>query len=244
MPFVSWPSSLLVLARVLPVSLVLASLTRGFVPREVALSLGLALAVALAPLAGTSLSAEGLVLAVALVRELCVGLVFALALGMALQASVWAVGMARPREARSPVFEPLATAYGLCAAWLVVSLGGLRALVIGLGESFRDAGLGAARLDARAFALGVGQLAADAFATALGFGLPLVLALWLLDVGLALVARVIAPRTGASAAIGALGPLLALAAGALLLAPIVARSPVAVRAAIEAARALTRAFAR
>jgi len=238
----AFPSLLLVLARILPVGFSLFAFTRGFVPREVALSLVLSLAVALAPVAGASVPNAPLSLVLALVRQLCIGGVFALAIGMALSASAWAVRMAQPRSPRAVPGEPLATAYGLCASWLVLSLGGLRALVTGLGESFGDAGLTGTRLDARAFALGVGQLATDAFATALGFALPLVLALWLLELSLALAARVLAPRaTGPGEA---LAPLLSLVALALLLTPVVSRAPAGVRAAIVAARQLTRTFAR
>jgi flagellar biosynthesis protein FliR len=125
----------------------------------------------------------------------------------------------------------------------VLSLGGLRALVIGLAESFGDAGLAGRTLDARAFALGAVQLTADAFATAFGVALPLIVSAWLLDLSVALIARVLALGSPASA-VSALRPLLLLLAAALLLVPIASRAPELVRAAILAARALTRAFAR
>ncbi len=237
-------SYLLVLARVAPVALALSVFSRGFFPMAVALSLALAWVAGLAPLAGAAPAPSALTFAFAMLRELCIGGAFALALAFALLAASWAVGMSRARDGGGAepraVHAALGVAYGLCAAWLVLSLGGARALFLGLAESFGDASLAGRALDARAFALGVARLSADALASAFGLALPLVASLWLLDVSSALIARALALHATPPAP---LRPLLQLGAAALLLVPIASRAPELVRAAIAAARALTRAFA-
>lgn len=237
---------LLVFARVLPLALVLASLSRALVPPAVALSASLALALALVPLAmpaatSAPLSHESSAVLLGLLRELCIGGVFALSLGAALSALGWAVRMSQGPGTLAAV-DPFARAYVLCAGYLVLSLGGLRALVIGLAESFRDAGLGGTKLDGRALALGAAQLVADALASALGFALPLLLGVWLLEASLGLIARVL----GQGALVGAslLRPLVFFFAAAALLVPVTSHAPEAVRAAIASARALTQALAR
>lgn len=241
-PSALWLPFLLVLARVLPLGLALLAFTRGWLPSAVALSACLALACALTPLSGPAPTWVGVgELALWSLRELCIGATFALALGLALIASGWAVRASQSADTRLAI-EPLSQSYVLCACWLVLSLGAQRAVVIGLAESFRDAPLGGSRLVARTFALGSAQLAADALATALGVALPLLVAVWLIELVLALIARVLAP--GSSTLVPVLRPLLVLLAVALALMPIVARAPEAVRSAISAARALTRALAR
>jgi len=237
-----WLPFVLVFARVLPLGLALIAFTQGWVPSAVALSVCLALACALTPLAGAAPTWVGVgALALWVLRELCIGAAFALALGLALVASGWAVRASQAAETRLAV-GPLSQAYVLCACWLVLSLGALRAVVIGLAESFRDAPLVGSRLVARSFVLGSAQLAGDALATALGIALPLLIGVWAIELVGALVARVLAP--GPLARPPVLLPLLALLALALALPAIVARAPEAVRAAIGAARALTRALAR
>lgn len=234
---------LLVLARVLPLCVALAVLTRALVPLPVVLSLALSLAAALAPLAGgRPLDLEARALAFALLRELGIGSTFALALGLALLGSGWAIGMAGTGPARESVRAPLRTAYLLASGWLVLSLGGLRAVVIGLAASFEDAALAGPRHDAPALLLGLVQIFVDALATAFGFALPWIASAWLLDVTLGLVARALGAQ--AHAPVSLVRQLGFGLAGALLLVPVATRAPDAVRAAITAARALTRAFAR
>lgn len=234
---------LLVLARVLPSALALTAFSQGAVPRAVAGSLALALTAALTPLAGPlARELDALALASSLVRELAIGSCFALALALALLASAWAVRLTHTHGSWPALVRPLATAYLLAACWLVLSLGGLRAFVIGLAESFRDAPLAASAFEARAFALGVVQLGSDALASAVGFGLPLIASVWLLDASLALLARML-PGASPLGASPLRAPLVVLAA-ALLLMPISAHAPELVRAAIASARALTRTLAR
>jgi flagellar biosynthesis protein FliR len=233
---------LLVLARVLPLGLALATLTRGWIPWAIALSLCLSLAVALRPIAGAGPAWAGAgQLLLWLLRELCIGGTFALALGLALLATSWSIRMSQSRDTRAAV-DSLSQSYVLCAIWLVLALGGLRAIVIGLAESFSDAPLAAGLLSGRTFALGTAQLVVDAFATAWGFALPLLVSVWLLELSGALIARLL--FAGGSALGPLLSPLLLLIAAVLLLGPIATEGPASVRSAIAAARALTRALAR
>jgi flagellar biosynthetic protein FliR len=215
---------LYVLARLLPLAWALGG---ALIPRAVALSLALALTAALVPIAGP---VEGN-LWLGLLRELCVGAVFALAAWLALASVPWVVRLAQPVGSRAPV-QPLATLYALCAAWMVLSLGGLRALLRALAESFRVLPLGGA-LDHEPFVWGVVKLVAAALAGALGIALPYALAAALLDTGF-----VLAGRTRE------LGPVLFLGLAMLLLVPVVMRAPELWRIALEAAQALTRALAR
>lgn len=235
-------SALLVLARVVPLGLALASFSDGWVPLALGLSLSLALTAAVLPLAGEAPRWAGLgALAPWLLRELCIGATFAVALSLALIACGWTVRMTQARDTRAPV-DALGRAYVLCACWLVLSLGGLRAVVIALVESFRDAPLSARSLSASSFALGSAQLLVDAFALAVGFGLPLLLGVWLLELTSGLLARVLLPSAHGTTPL--LRPLLALLAYALLLVPIASRGPEAARLAIATARVLTRALVR
>lgn len=235
-------TNLMVFTRVLPIGLALAQFSRGLVPQAVALSLTLALTVALVPLAGDPPhSAQIGALLPALLRELCIGGVFALALSLSLLTIAWALRMSQAPGSGGPV-DALSRAYAACAAWLVLSLGGLRAIVIGLAESFHDAPLAGVQLELRTFALGIAQLLADAFASALGFAVPLLLSVWLLELGAGSLSRVLMP--GSLATVASLRPLIFLLAAAVLLMPIASHAPEGVRAAIASARLLTRAFAR
>ena len=233
---------LLVLARVGPLALSVGAVSSGFVPVAVALSLGIAVTCALLAVAGPAPAFSGLsALALAVLREACIGATFAIALGLALCAVGWALRLAH--GARDPLAHgPLEVLYTLCATWSVIALGGHRAIVAGLAESYRDAALGVGALDARGFALGIVQLVSDALATALGFAAPLLLGMLLLELVLAFAARLLAPR--GLPLTGLARPLLFTLIAALLLAPIAGRAPEAVRSAIGSARTLTRALAK
>lgn len=215
---------LYVLARLLPLAWALGG---ALVPRAVAWSLALALAVALVPVAGLPTGNLWL----GLLRELCIGGVFALAAWLALATVPWALRLAQPARAQAPV-PPLATLYALCAAWSVLALGGLRALVRALAGSFRVLPIGGA-LDHHVFAWGVVKLVAAALTGALGLALPVALAAALLD-GFA----VLTVRSRE------LGAFLFLGLAMLLLVPVVMRAPELWRFALEAAQALTRTLAR
>lgn len=234
--------ALLVALRVLPLGLALASFTRGFVPLPIALSLTLALTVALLPAAGSSGAPLALTgLAIAVVRELCIGASFALALTLALEGARWVVHLSDGNEAHADLRRMLARPFVLCAIWLAISLRAPQAVLIGLAESFELAPLGAGVFSASAFALGLAQLTSAAIATAIGFALPLIVSAWLVSLTLALVVRAVGPRGFAPPPLAS-GLLLTLAA-ALLLVPIAARAPEGVRLALQGARALTRTFA-
>ena len=225
-------------ARMAPLGLSLATLGRRFVPPSVALALVLPLGVALSPAVGTPvLPGDVASLVLALTRELCVGATFAVALSLALLVAPWAARLSHP--GMPPV---LARLYGMAACWLVLALGGARALLIGLSESYRDVPAASAPASARAFALGVAQLTTDALVTALGVGLPLIAAGFLVELVRALTLR----ATGATAqpAWAVLRPLLLTLLAGLLLVPTVSRTPAIVRTALVAARALTRALVR
>jgi flagellar biosynthesis protein FliR len=237
-----WLPFVLVLARVLPLGVALIVFTRGWVPSAVALSVCLALSSALTPLAGAAPTWVGVgTLVLWLLRELCIGGAFALSLSLALQISGWAVRLSQGPESRVLV-PALSQSYVLYACALVLSLGAHRAVLIGLAESLRDAPIASSALDARAFALGSAQLVADALVTAIGVALPLLVSVWLIELTCSLIARVLLP--GATTAQPVLRPLLVLGAVALLLGAVAGRAPDAVRAALTAARALTRALSR
>jgi flagellar biosynthesis protein FliR len=243
--FASWLPFVLVFARVLPLGAALIVFTRGWIPSAVAISLCLALSCALTPLAGEAPTWVSVgALALWLLRELCIGGAFALALSLALIASGWAVRLSQGPESRLAVAQ-LSQSYVLYACWLALSLGAQRAVLIGLAESFRDAPLAGTTLGVRAFALGSAQLVADALVTAIGVALPLLVSVWLIELTCSLIVRVLAPGALATTALQpVLRPLVLLAALALLLGPVAGQAPDAVRAAIVAARTLTRALAR
>jgi type III secretory pathway component EscT len=232
----------LVAVRIAPSGVLLGALSRGFVPWWLGLSLALALAGGLSP--GLSLSPEALVDAVwwipAVARELCLGLVFALAAALPWVALGWAV-----RVAERPVLAahaPLATLYVLAAALLVLSLGGHRAYVGALSGTLLDVPLGKGALEAEGFGTAVLAIVGSAFGLSVSLGIPLWTALWLLDATLALVDRFAggARELGRSPLRGAL----ALLIFALMLAPLTSRTPELVRASIREARGRVSALAR
>lgn len=229
---------LYVLARLFPLAWALAALGYPLVPRPIALSLSLALAHVLVPFAGSVPLVGRAQLALGLLRELCVGGVFALSLSLAMATAPWALQLAQPAGSRAPVNE-LARAYALCAAWLVLALGGLRAVVRALVESFRVLPIGGA-LDHQAFALGVTKLVAVAMAAAVAVALPFAIAAVLLELSAVLIRRVSVGSEGPLL----LGPLLFLGLAALWLVPLVMRAPEWLRFALEAAQALTRTLAK
>ncbi|HEX5656918.1 MAG TPA: flagellar biosynthetic protein FliR [Polyangiales bacterium] len=214
---------LYVLARLLPLAWALGA---ALIPRVLALSLALALTAAITPAGPVAGN-----LWLGLLRELCIGGVFALAAWLALASVPYALRLAQPLGTRAPV-QPLATLYALCAAWTVLSLGGLRALVRALAESLRVLPLGGA-LDHSLFAWGVVKLVALALGAALGVALPI-----------AVVAAVLDTAAGWLARTRELGPFLFVGLAMLLLVPVVMRAPELWRSALEAAQALTRTLAR
>lgn len=225
----------LVAVRIAPSGVLLGVLSRGFVPWWLGLGLALALAGGLS--SGLSLAPAALVDAAwwisAVARELCLGLVFALATALPWIALGWAV-----RVAERPVLAahaPLSTLYVLTAALLVLSLGGHRAYVGALSATLLDVPLGTAALEAESLGAAVLAIVGSAFGLSVSLGIPLWTALWLLDATLALVDRFAggsreAGRSPVRAA-------LALLMFALMLAPLTSNTPELVRTSIREARA-------
>lgn len=228
----------LVMARVAPTALALWAMGRAFVPAAVAASLGFALTAALWPSAGGPPPAADLVLV--FLRELCIGATFAIALSLALSSARWALALGLSRVEH--VASVLGTVYALAAISLTLSLGGHRAVVIGLAESYHDAKLSVGEVELEGFALGAAQLVTDALATALALALPLLLSAFLIDALLALVSRLLLPRGAALSTLVRPLALTVICAG--LLVPIASEAPSALRRAIAEARALTRGRAR
>jgi type III secretory pathway component EscT len=229
-------------ARAAPLCLLLTALSRGLLGASVAGSLGLSLALALAPAGAVSAGVEPtrgpIALALLLLRELACGSLVALALLLPLAAIVWAVRfselVASPFGQRS---GPLAALYGLATGFLCLSLGLQRSLVIGLHESILLAAPASRPLNPAAFGLGVVQLVSEAFALALALGLPLLLSVSLVELGFALLRRSLG-----TAAQGVLGPslrwplLVLLGLGCLM--PAVSEVPLALRAGLRLMREL------
>jgi flagellar biosynthesis protein FliR len=235
----------LLLTRILPLCLLLVSLTRGVVGWAVSLSLGGALAAALSlgtvPASGfaPAVSAAPLAALLLFVREFCLGGLVALALLLPLAAAGWA---ARFSEVAAGPWGtrpgPISTLYVLAAAFLCLTLGVHRSLVIGLHQSLSLAPLGGARFDGPAFGLGVVRLVGEAFALSFALGLPLLCSCLLIEASLALLKRLLGH--GSTHALGpALSrPLFYLVAGGLLW-PAVHEMPSALRVGSRLLRELT-----
>jgi flagellar biosynthesis protein FliR len=227
-------------ARVLPLCGFAATLSRGMVPWPVAGSLALALTAAFArPVTGLALER----LPGAGLRELGLGLAFALAALLPVGALGWAARLAEhavpglaPRRG-----SPLSKLYALVAVLTFVALSGHRAIVMGLSASLRDVPLGPLSLDAAALSFGAAAFVADAFGFALALAIPLLLSLWVAGALVALAARALGAGSGLDASLR--GPLYALLA-ALLLAPLAARTPDAMRSGLASARAVIAHIAR
>lgn len=229
LPIATW---LLVAARVAPSLVVIVLLLGARVPLWLALGGALALAAGLsAGLPAPALAADAPALLSAGLRELVLGACFAcaallplLVLGPALSL---VEGPARGERA------PWSTLYSLAAAALLLSLGGPRAYVKALSESLRVLPLASAS-PARAQLLEeTGAIVTQAFALAASFALPLLAALWLLDLCLALVLRVAHAGGPLESAPLRRGLLLLLLS--LLCAPLVSRMPDLMRGALRAA---------
>jgi flagellar biosynthesis protein FliR len=229
--------------RILPVCVALVAFTRSWIGASVALSLGLALAWGLSQPLAPPLATLGVCLAWAL-RELCLGAIVALCLGLPLLALSWG---ARLAEQATGVFGaragPVATLYGVAALFLALQLGLHRSLLIGLRESWSVAPPLAAGFQARAFALGIAGLVLEALALGLALGLPLLVSVLLLDASLTLVARLMGSRGTASWAPALKGPLLVWLIS-LLLMPALLEVPSALRLSMRNLRELTQSVGR
>lgn len=225
----------LVAARVAPAGLLLALLSRGLVPLWICLGWSLALAAGLSPGVQATLPLDRPTWLLATVlRELCIGLTFALAAAVPLLGLSFATRTAE--RAATSSRTPMSVLYVLAALLLVLSLGGHRALVGALSASLADVPVGTGTLGREALLVGVAGIVADAFGVALALGLPLWMALWLLDLTLALIDR--ARHGSREVARTPERALLALLCMSLLLAPLTSRVPELLRHALGEARAL------
>jgi type III secretory pathway component EscT len=200
-----------------------------------ALAIGAGLSVGVAP---PPLSASAPLALAQCARELLVGGCFAsaafvplLALGAALRIAPGSVPTER---------APWSTLYTLAALALTLSLGGLGAYVKALSESLAILPLGVSQFGRGQLLWEVQAIVAEAITVTCSLALPLLSALWLLDLCLALVLRV--AHTGANVEALPLRRALWLGLFALLCAPIVSRLPELTRTALHAARALLPQF--
>jgi len=231
-PIATW---LLVAARVAPSLLVIVLLLGARVPLWLGLGCALALAAGLsAGLPAPALAADPAAMLSAGLRELVVGACFASAALLPLLVLRPALSLV---EGPAPGERtPWSTLYALAAAALLLALGGLRAYVKALSESLVVVPLASAS-PARAQLLQETQaIVTQALALAASFALPLLAALWLLDLCLALVLRLAHAGGRLESAPLRRGLLLLLLS--LLCAPLISRLPELTRAALRAAQEL------
>jgi len=233
----------LALARCLPLGLLMPLFARE-VPRAISLSLWLALSALLYGFSGPVEALHGYALWKAALSELGIGTIFGAACAAPFVAIAWTGQLSQASLLlRSPAESgPVTTLFRLAALNLFFMLGGQRALCAALISSLEDVPLGLSRFGAEPFLGSVAQLMVDVCATMLAFGLPLVLTLWIVDFGMALVAR----ASGHNQYVAAKAPA-RFVAGVLVLAlsftPVIDAFPGAVRDAMQSARSLIRALA-
>lgn len=205
---------------------------------RVPLWLGLGCALALAAGLSAGLPAPALPVGVmalsAVVRELMVGACFASAALLPLLVVRPALSLVE----RPAVGErtPWSTLYALAAAALLISLGGLRAYLSALSESLLTLPLAGPPLSSGQVLQETLAIVTQAFALAASFALPLLAALWLLDLCLSLVMRV--AHAEGKLENGPLRRASLVLLLALLCAPLVSRTPELTREAIRAAAGL------
>jgi flagellar biosynthetic protein FliR len=178
---------LLCTLRTLPLAFV-PPLGAQVVPRPVSLGFSLALALALQ---GTLTRAPaGLSEPAVWLREACIGLTFALAVALPFEALRWTGRLSEQAALQSTHRPgPFSLLYVLAVLELFVLLGGHRALLMVLAETLVLAPIGAGVVAAWPLSLGIAGLLASAFALSVSLALPLLAALWLVDLALAWVAR-------------------------------------------------------
>jgi type III secretory pathway component EscT len=227
----SW---LLVAARVAPSLLVIVLVLGARVPLWLGLGCSLAIAAGLsAGLPAPAFAAGGPALSAGL-RELIVGACFASAALLPLLVLRPALSLV---EGPAPGERtPWSALYALAAAALLISLGGPRAYVRALSESLVALPLASPSLARGQVLLETQAIVTQAFALAASFALPLLAALWLLDLCLALVLRV--AHAGGRLESSPLRRALLVLLLSLLCAPLVSRAPELTRAALGAAGAL------
>lgn len=241
---VDLPLSALALARSLPLCLLLPLGARD-IPRAIALSLWLALACLLYGFSSPAPSAVALQeLVPALLYELGVGALFAAACAVPFVALQWSGQLAHATLLLRGAAElgPVGTLFRLAGLNVFFLLGGARALCVALVSSLEDVPLGAAHFANASLFAAFAQLLVDLGGVMLAMALPLVLSVWIVELGLAMLARASGHVFVATQAPARL--LLAIALLGLTFTPVVDAFPTAVRDAMENARALIRALSR
>jgi type III secretory pathway component EscT len=232
---------LLLGARVAPSGLVFSLASRGALPSWLGLGCALALAAGLgAGLPPVSLSLAPFAVSAAILRELCLGFSFAFAALLPFFALSGGIGLVE----REPSVEraPFRALYLLAGAALTLSLGGLRAYARALSESLRVLPLATANLSRVALLAQTQLIVAQAIGVAIALALPLLTALWLLDLCLALVQRV--AHGESKTEVLPVRRALSLGLLVLLCAPLASRLPELTRAALNAANELLLRLAR
>jgi type III secretory pathway component EscT len=194
-------------ARAVPVTWMVSPLGGGRLPVMMRVGLGMLLAMLRAPALASAAAAAGLARASApalvllVTREILVGLTLGLVVSFAFRAAEAAGRLAdtlrgaNVAEILVPTADerssPLGALYLLVATALFLEIGGVPRLVESLGRSYQAVPMAAvpsAAGAARAAAL-VGLASARLIESALGLAAPVVVALWLADLALGLVAR-------------------------------------------------------
>jgi type III secretory pathway component EscT len=224
----------LLAARIAPSGCLLSLLSRGAVPAWLGLGFALAIAAGLAPSVPPALVAgPPQALLAAGLRELCVGFAFASAALVPLFGLRLAVGFSVGE--RSTDRAPLSTLYVLAALAVTLALGGLRAYVKAFWQSLVELPLAAITQPSRLLEE-TQSIVAQALSVALALGLPLLSAIFLLDLTLSLSLRVAHSESKLESS--ALRRALVLGLCVLLCAPLASRMPELVRAALIEARAV------
>jgi flagellar biosynthesis protein FliR len=229
-----WVACALVFARLAPSGLALGVITRGALPAWLGLALCLALAPALALGidAGPVLGGGALTLGASVVRELCLGSAFAVA--VALPWLTLSYALRNVSGAGVLGADTASTLYVLAAAALCVALGAPRAYLEALASSLHEVPVGALVAGRETWLRETLSAVGAALHATLALALPLWMALWLIDATLLLVARALGhvdelTRAPLRAALG-------LFLLALMLAPLSAHAPGWVRTALADAQ--------
>jgi type III secretory pathway component EscT len=220
--------------RLAPSGVLLSWASRGAVPIWLGFAFALALSAGLATgLSPVLVASAPAALLLAIARELAVGLLFAVAALI----PFFALGAGiRLVESEPGQPTPLSTLYTLAAAALTLSLGGLRAYVKALSESLRVLPLAAPHFTRSQLLDETVAMVTQAINAALALGLPLLTAVWLLDLCLSLALRV--AHAGERTDKLPLRRALVLGLLSLVCAPWLSRLPELTRGALHGARAL------
>ncbi|MGD8862398.1 MAG: flagellar biosynthetic protein FliR [Myxococcales bacterium] len=236
----------LLAARMAPVA-TLVPFVAPRAPGPLAPALTLVLVAALLPVALASapvLPASLLVLSALSLRELLLGLVYALSLSMLLLPLRWAgafIGRATGAAGHGVSDGSLATLLLWGGVVAFFALGGHRLTIAVLADGLLSAPVGAlsAPTDAAGLALGAARLFGDALSAAVLIALPVLAALLLAELGVGLSMRLASSVTSA-AVVQSARPALALTVLLLSAAMLMARLPEAFRQGLQAASRLWR----